>query len=245
MTPPDFIQIPYQLLIDDTLQPSDRLLYGFIYWFHRMKNEKCTASNTTFAELLKVEAGSVTNALNRLEERGYIQRVYKDKTNRVRLEIKALVAFAHLPHVPSDNVTVPSDNGTHVPSDNGQKKNSLKKEKNEYTHASLSYLSNIPPEDIQEFTTRFQASPSQVRSKAEDLKLYCERKGRSYRNYKSFLLNALKRDFKERGAAENCPNCHKPTTAFTDGVCPACFRSRSQPALNRLADMKSQAFNKT
>lgn len=64
--------------------------------------------------------------------------------------------------------------------------------------ASVSYLSNIPAEDIKEFTARFNATEKEIKSKAEDLKLYCERKGKVYKNYKSFLLNALKRDFKER-----------------------------------------------
>lgn len=67
---------------------------------------------------------------------------------------------------------------------------------------SIKYLSNLPDEDLKEFTERFIADAGGVRSKAEDLKLYCERTGKKYKNYKSFLLNALKRDFKERTAKE-------------------------------------------
>lgn len=63
---------------------------------------------------------------------------------------------------------------------------------------SIKYLSKIPEDDIKEFTTRFVATEKEVKSKAEDIRLYCERKGRKYSNYRSFLLNALKRDFKER-----------------------------------------------
>ncbi|MDB5258089.1 MAG: dnaD, partial [Chitinophagaceae bacterium] len=64
--------------------------------------------------------------------------------------------------------------------------------------AQISYLSNIPEDDLKEFTTRFAATEKQIKSKSEDLKLYCERKAKVYKNYKSFLLNALKNDFKER-----------------------------------------------
>ena len=67
--------------------------------------------------------------------------------------------------------------------------------------ARIEYLANIPAEDIKEFTARFMATEKQIKSKAEDLRLYCERKGRKYQNYRSFLLNALKRDFKEREEA--------------------------------------------
>jgi hypothetical protein len=72
----------------------------------------------------------------------------------------------------------------------------------ERKEASLDYLSNIPKEDMKTFTSRFLATERQIMSKAEDLKLYCERKGRVYKNYQSFLLNALKRDFQERETAK-------------------------------------------
>jgi DNA-binding Lrp family transcriptional regulator len=129
VTHPDFIQIPCQLLIDEALQPSDRVLYGYIYWFEHLKNEKCTASNLTLAELMKVDAGSVQNSLNRLEARGYIERIYKDKSRRVRLEVKSLVAFKH---VSSNNGTkrkVSSNNDTHVSSNDDQNKSIVKEEK--------------------------------------------------------------------------------------------------------------------
>lgn len=64
--------------------------------------------------------------------------------------------------------------------------------------ASLTYLSNIPEEDMDEFLDRFIATKKEIEGKAEGLKLYCESRGKKYKNYRSFLLNALKRDFKEK-----------------------------------------------
>lgn len=61
------------------------------------------------------------------------------------------------------------------------------------------YLRRVPQKDMDEFTKRFIASEKEIKGKAEDLELYCQRKGRTYKNYKALLLNALKRDFKERG----------------------------------------------
>ncbi len=60
--------------------------------------------------------------------------------------------------------------------------------------ASMEYLKKVPKEDLKELSTRFAVSEKVVESKAEDLLLYCERSGKRYRNYKSFLLNACKRD---------------------------------------------------
>lgn len=61
----------------------------------------------------------------------------------------------------------------------------------------ISYLKNLPEEDLKDFTYRFDASPKQIQSKAEDLSNYCEAKGKKYKNYRAFLINALKKDFKE------------------------------------------------
>lgn len=65
-------------------------------------------------------------------------------------------------------------------------------------YKSISYLTEIPEEDLKELTTRFDASSRDIKSKAESLKLYCQANGRSYKNYKAFLVNAVKKDFKER-----------------------------------------------
>lgn len=61
--------------------------------------------------------------------------------------------------------------------------------------ASMEYLKSVPKEDIKEFSQRFSITQRQIESKAEDLMLYCERKGKRYSNYRSFLLNSLKRDY--------------------------------------------------
>lgn len=64
------------------------------------------------------------------------------------------------------------------------------------------YLKKIPEEDIKQFLTRFEISRKQLISKGEDLYLYCKSKGRRYSDYKAMLLNALKKDFKERQNVE-------------------------------------------
>ena len=61
--------------------------------------------------------------------------------------------------------------------------------------ASVEYLKKVPKEDLKELSARFSVSERAVESKAEDLMLYCERTGRRYKNYRSFLVNACKRDF--------------------------------------------------
>jgi hypothetical protein len=132
---PEFIQIPREALMHEALQPTDCILLGYIYWFTGLRSEACTASNPTLAELTGAKTNSITNALIRLENAGFIERVFKDKSRRVRKEIRCLVYFGRrvpsnkgtLQDVPSNKGTVPSNKGTsqqgYVPSNKGPNKN--------------------------------------------------------------------------------------------------------------------------
>ena len=100
--------------------------------------------------------------------------------------------------------TLDISQGTPLQSENSLKtvfrieENRIDKNRIEKSNTSISYLLNIPEEDLKEFVERFDTGVKQIKSKAESLSLYCQSKGRVYKNYKAFLLNALKKDFKER-----------------------------------------------
>lgn len=59
---------------------------------------------------------------------------------------------------------------------------------------SISFLEKIPSQDLQELSEKYKIAPKGIQSKAFDLKLYCESKGKSYKNYRAFLENALRKD---------------------------------------------------
>ena len=90
---PAYLIIPYLTIENKNLKQLDRILYGVIYYFEKMKEGKCIASNKTLAEFCQSKAGSVQNALNRLEKEKYILRIFKDKKRKVRKEIKAMINF--------------------------------------------------------------------------------------------------------------------------------------------------------
>ena len=60
----------------------------------------------------------------------------------------------------------------------------------------LKYLIQIPEEHIQGYVRELGVTKEQVEGKAKELYNYCTYKHKSYSNYKLFLWNALKRDFK-------------------------------------------------
>lgn len=93
---PDFVIIPYPVYSDEKLEGLDRVVYGIVYWFEHMRDGRCIASNTTIAEITGSNLRSVSNSLNRLEDRGYISRLYKDESKRNRSEIRTKISFKYV-----------------------------------------------------------------------------------------------------------------------------------------------------
>lgn len=131
---PDFIIVPYQLLEDREITLIDERLYGIIYWFAKLKLEKCTASNDTLSGLVKTTPTTIQNSLTKLENKNYIKRIFKDIGKRHRLEIIPLVVFSKVS--PTDdtvdlvsltNDTVSPTDDTVVSPTDDQKKKLLKK----------------------------------------------------------------------------------------------------------------------
>lgn len=68
--------------------------------------------------------------------------------------------------------------------------------------SSISYLKNIPLDDIKDFILITTATENQIKNKGEALFDYCESKGRRYKNYKAFLRNALRKDHPKKSALD-------------------------------------------
>lgn len=88
---PDFLIKPYEVHSHKGLRPSDSDVYAVIYWFERMRDGKCTASNETIASVACLKPRTIGMALERLEKYGFILRAYEDKERTKRLEIKTSV----------------------------------------------------------------------------------------------------------------------------------------------------------
>lgn len=91
-------------------------------------------------------------------------------------------------------------------------KDSIGKIRESKEYNSLSYLQKIPEADIKEFEEKFKCEKANIITKANALFDYCEAKGKRYKNYKSFLANALRKDFGERP-----PKVKKPIYDLSGG----------------------------
>jgi hypothetical protein len=137
---PDFIIIPSILIKDRELQPLDREVYGIIYWAVKLKNEKCTMSNQTIADLLGASLSGIANALVRLKKKEYIN-VVLDKNNH-RVELIPLISFKK--DTPYSNeeppllnpVTPPYSNEEHNKSNKNNIKKDVRKKNDSKNHVS-------------------------------------------------------------------------------------------------------------
>lgn len=149
---------------------------------------------------------------------GWIKVVNVDKYNAYTGDKNALAKEKELASVPEDilstfdTLSIEYARGMDTPTNhnhnhNNNLNNNLNNNSNIYTSSintarkSLNYLKNIPQEDIEDFTKTTTATQQQIIDKGDDLYNYCKAKGRKYSDYKSFLRNALKKDYakKERG----------------------------------------------
>ncbi len=120
---PDFLITPGVIIIDKELQPLDGYVYGVVYWYKKMKLEKCVASNETIAGLLHIKnSRSVSNSLTRLKKKGYVEVIMDPRTNQ-RLEIIPLVFFT-----PFHQMMTPPSSNNDGPSSNDEHNNNIYKE---------------------------------------------------------------------------------------------------------------------
>lgn len=61
-------------------------------------------------------------------------------------------------------------------------------------YSSAEFLRMVPKEILEAFSQEYGISPKGIQSKATDLNLWRESKGKVYKNYKSFLENAIRKD---------------------------------------------------
>lgn len=84
---PEFLVIPYLVIQDKRLRPSDKTLFGVVYWMTKLRDGKCTASNKTLGEMAGIGEQAAANGLVRLEKVGLITRKFEDGGKRNRQSI--------------------------------------------------------------------------------------------------------------------------------------------------------------
>lgn len=202
---PDFIQIPRPIMEDQKLTQLDWSVYGLIYWYSRLKLQKCILSNASFGQLTNSNSRSIQRSLARLEDQGHIVCEYNQQgTERVIFPL--VTYFKYINKELDDNTTTvqssPHDSSVMdsrpighpnnielIRELNNKEKNIIKKEKSE------SYpLKAITEDDLQEIASDYNVPLSLVTYCLDSMKNWCEAKGKRYSNYKSALRNWVKKE---------------------------------------------------
>lgn len=63
---------------------------------------------------------------------------------------------------------------------------------------SISFLQNLPEKFIADILTDYDTSEKAIKEKASDLFLWCKSNGKTKKNYKAFLLTAIRKDFTKK-----------------------------------------------
>lgn len=215
---PDFLIIPSQILLDKNLQPLDGYVYGLVYWFSRLKLEKCIASNKELADRLGASASGVANSLSRLNKYGYINVVLDQYNQRkeiipnvsyVKVNIEEPLLNRVTPHTQTSNPHYSNDehNNKTYKEDLIILKEKEEKESTDIAIASPSPLKKTVPykeiedvksEDLEYISDHYQVPLTFVQSKYEDMVLWAGQlpysKKIQNRNWRLTLMNWVKRD---------------------------------------------------
>ena len=84
---PKFVTIPFEIF-ESNLTPNAKLLYGVLFTKTRKKREpSCKYSNTTLAELFRVNPPTISMWLDELEAKNLIIRLYyPDNTRKITVK---------------------------------------------------------------------------------------------------------------------------------------------------------------
>ena len=83
---PDFFITPRVIWLDQSIPPMAEKVYSVIYWYGKLKDGYCHASNATIAKNIGgTNSQSVGNAIAKLIEAGYVSATYGDHNQRLAL----------------------------------------------------------------------------------------------------------------------------------------------------------------
>ena len=80
------IWIPIEILTDEKLSDKEKVIYSIILYLSK-ENQYCFLTNKTISELLNISVTQVSNLINSLKKKKYIETeiVYKENTKQVEM----------------------------------------------------------------------------------------------------------------------------------------------------------------
>jgi len=134
---------------------------------------------------------SLRTALDTLKSTGSITRQVTSKFSII--SILRYEDYQLLPTgKPTDKLTSSQQAANRLPTTNNTC-NTLNNDNKDIHTGTIDYLISLKDEEAMEIATKYGTTRALVKSKAEDLVNYCKAHGKKYKDYRAFLLNAVKR----------------------------------------------------
>lgn len=80
------IWMPMEILIDDKLSDKEKIIYAMVIYLSK-ENQYCFLTNKTISELLNISVTQVSNLINSLKKKKYIDTeiIYKENTKQAEM----------------------------------------------------------------------------------------------------------------------------------------------------------------
>lgn len=175
----NYINIQGFMINELGLKGNELILYAIIYGFSQDGHSEYYGSQRYISKAMGISVVSANHLINKLLDKGLIIKTteshYKVLKN-LKQGVKESLTVSVKESLTNNNNTNNKDN------------NKYPKE----------YLLNISDKDIEEFTNQYNCTGDQVIEMAEKILLYCESKGKTYKNYRSTLQSWLLNQYKKR-----------------------------------------------
>ncbi len=197
-----FAQVARDVLNNKKLSLKAKGLYAYLYG----KPSEWNFSASRISNEIKESRPTILDILKELEASGLLKRL-KRSDGRVEYllytSVKEFDSGLETATVKESHggIPLPSKSLTHdieISLDRDKEEREIEIPSPDKPETHLSYLKNIPSEDIKEFTDDYKVTEEALIAKASDLLDWCEANGKRKKNYKAFLRVAVKKDFGKR-----------------------------------------------
>lgn len=171
----DFIQTPLEVIQSDKITDGDKIIYGIIYYLSQLSDKECWASNKTISEIRKCSPSTVSHAVTRMTEAGFL--TVENKTGRKRC-IKPMIVLVstnlsrQTVQPISNKIAEPISN--ELPSNNIYISNNIKDNIYKYIYKINSQIYKIGNNKTQLNALNLLLKPDVANASEEDLRLRVE-----------------------------------------------------------------------
>lgn len=201
--PGTFIVVPSR----HRLPKIDAIGQSIFMWLNAHADDRglCYPSINRIAGLCRKSKNTVKNRIRKLEELGLVKKFIRKKDNgENKSNLYQIIEDDWMPEdsggsrndLPISTLARQVDH--HLVTNETQyeqRYNNSRFQKN----SSISYLKNIPEEDISKLIKDCGVSRQFIEKKAKDVMAYCTSRGKGYGNYRSALKGFIEKDLKKNG----------------------------------------------